>query len=303
MEIYLAGCEAGDKPLNTVIGEDRIENGFISYYYMRTRKSKKSIQFYREHIQNIIIDSGAHSFFGEQDQFETASVVKRSIKTKVSPADYMNQYFEWLDLNRNSFEYFVELDIGEIVGQETVERWRLGLKERGLMDQAITVYHPAVMSWEDYIALLDASESRYIALEGLRGGKSPIPYLKCIREAHRRGVRVHGFAMVKDNLMLRYPFTSVDSVSWKAGNIWGIVAVPDEDSRVRMAKPRHGLRQAMEAAEFVGPNGINQKTKEDRFHYQYRVLCAGIIGVERRQEFFSSLWKRRGVTWPTPKRK
>ena len=295
MDIYCAGIEAIDKITRRVIGEDRVRCAFASYYLLRKRGTNY-MPFYRDHIQKLIVDSGAHSFFSELSGMDTASVVRKKSRTEITPHEYWETYKAWLVENQLYLDYFAELDIGELVGQGTVEEWREELRDLGLMSKCITVYHPAVMDEERWLRMLDESESRYVALEGLRGGKARFPYLDRVRQCYERGVRVHGFAMVKNKWMNLVPFTSVDSISWKAGAMFGAVYNADDEGKVGVI--RSNRREGMESLRGkVGPELLTRATKAERERALYDVMCTGADAMQVRERHFTSLWKARGVEW------
>ncbi len=132
MVVYFAAIEAGDAV--DLIPENAFRCAFFSYYYCRKGQAKNDILIKsRPHMKLITIDSGAHSFFSEHaDSGLTVSFHKKKTKTKESPQEYFEQYIAWLKKHWDFYDYFVELDIGEIVGQDVVLSWRERLKAEGL---------------------------------------------------------------------------------------------------------------------------------------------------------------------------
>lgn len=298
MKLYLAALESYD--LVPVIEKNIAESGFFSYYYLKGKNEPASLIASRPHLENIVIDSGAHTFFAENasrddvvkegKRLSASAHVKKTI-TKETPDEYFDAYVEWIIKYRQYFDYAVELDIGELVGQAKVNKWRERLKQVGVYDQIITVMHPAVMTWDDYIAMLDDSESGYVAMEGMRPGSSQIPYFKYIQAAMDRGVKVHGFALTKEKIMSKYPFYSVDSSSWKAGVQYGTYTKSVDGHRKMV-----NFRQDKWNHDFTVPNLV------DAYHatlktQRYKRLELSARSYQDMANYYTKVWQARGIDW------
>lgn len=78
-----------------------------------------------------------------------------------------------------------------------------------------------------------ATHYDYICLGGMVGKKTPIPWLdecfeiiKAISNEKGKAVKVHGFAVWRVDLLIRYPWYSVDSATWVMLRNNGSVYVP-----------------------------------------------------------------------------
>jgi hypothetical protein len=293
MRIYLAGCEQiSDIPSARVIKNNMIENGLLSFYYMLSDKDTKRMSFLRKHIKSIIIDSGAHTFFSSNPDIGLiASGANRINSSGVSlaPDDFFSAYLEWLKINYDNFDFFVELDIGEIVGQDKVRRWREALKKVGLFDKCICVYHPSVMSRSNFEELV--KKNRYIAVEGLRGDAKPLPYLELTRFCYEQKTYIHGFAMVRDKYLRTVPFTSVDSITWKSGAMYGRLVFRGSSGEY--------LNGNINNTEFRNKSWLTSSkfanaTKGER---RYISFVQSVGYYSKKQEFYSKLWKSRGINW------
>ncbi len=295
MLIFLAGVEGGETI--DIVKAGLIDNAFYSYYYMRTKKSPDTLLEGRKHIKQIIVDSGAHTFFSElEGQGLSVSVHKKKTKTKETPEEYFKKYLLWVKQYYHYFDYFVELDIGEIVGQEQVLAWRELFKKEGVYNKCITVYHPKIVTMEDWIKTIEDSESKYVAVEGDRRTRTRLPYLKLIKPAYDRGVKVHGFAMIKRNAIEKYPFYSVDSSSWKAGSQYGANLSHTSEGIKVMAfnkNPKdlyglvgkvHGLTESLQTTSLQA-----QRLK------RYEIA---IMAYKEMERHYTELWRKRGITWP-----
>ncbi|MFA6971393.1 MAG: hypothetical protein WC208_08340 [Gallionella sp.] len=292
MRIYLAGVEQHDS--NDNLFKDEFTNVFASYYYLRS-KGDQRIKEIKAHTKSIIVDSGAHSFFAETDNVNLAAGVHKKVKkTEISPDQYFEQYLAWLSRNRDYFEYFVELDIGELVGQEKVRHWRNVLKAEGLLPKCITVYHPAVVTYEEYLKELDESVSRYIAIEGDRRSRARLPYMELIKSAYDRKVKVHVFAMIKKNALGTYPIYSADSSSWKAGAQYGacLCFVKGELKSVRFNTDKKNVFKL--AGQLGGVEKLFHETLAVQRELRYGL---SIHAYKEMEDYYTELWTKRGIVW------
>lgn len=291
MKIYLAGLENGGSM--SVVRTGIIRDGFVSYYYIRAkRKNKDLLAEIRQNTKNIIIDSGAHTFFSElSDKGLSVSVHIKRTKTKDSPEEYFKKYKNWLVENYDLFDYYVELDIGEIVGQDKVLQWREELKQANIYNKCITVMHPEVVDFNAFIATLEDSQSKYVALEGDRPKRPRLQYNKYIKECYNRGVKVHGFAMTKEDVYNKYPFYSVDSTSWKAGTMYGVqrVIVKNENKNIKF-KSKKQILQIDDSLAIKALDKNKEVSKNAR-------LVLAIKAYQKRADEITRLWEKRGIKW------
>jgi hypothetical protein len=292
MIIYLAGAEGGDT--DNLIEQNSIRHGFASYYYIRTMKNKaEKMQFLRKHIRKIVIDSGAHSFFSElHEEGMSVSVHIKKTKTKETPDEYWELYKKWLLANQEYFDYFVELDIGEIVGQDKVLQWREELKELGLYHKCITVYHPDVVTEKEWVEYIKDSQSKYVAVEGDRPLRSRLPYGRLLKYAYDHGVRVHGFAMTKKDVMEKYPFYSVDSTSWKAGVMYGRGYVVGHDGVKAVC-----FKDKKDVSLIKAPMSVKQLNHKTASISCKSRLYLSIKAYQKMENYYTKLWTKRGIVW------
>jgi hypothetical protein len=289
MKIYLAGvCGQTKSPYR---GE--IENAFYSYYYMRKDKKNKKITNAKKYHQLVFVDSGAHTFFSEDETLGNAGVHQKKTKMLETPQEYFNKYVVWLKQNYQHYDYFAELDIGDIVGQKLVNEWREVLKKENLYSKCVTVYHPGCMNWKDYIDMLEDSTSKYVALEGDRNNRARLPYLKLIKECYTRGIKVHGFAMTKDSVMSNYPFYSVDSTSWLQTSMYGFVPYFDKNKIKSVAYKDKKLFSNKIGGDW-DIKLLDNPNKEEKRFYEHRI---GINAYKQAQKYYTKLWRKKGINW------
>jgi len=247
---------------------------------------------------SLIVDSGAHTFFNQKGGVLSVTNVKRKGTIEVSPSQWFCDYMRWLERNRGRYDYFVELDIGEICGQKTVYAWRRRLARAGLSDRMIVAHHPAVESFDEWLARLDDVESKYVAIEGVRSRSvAPIKYLKYIDVCYERGIRIHGFAMTKIDHMLTYPFYSCDSTSWQSGTRYGRGPVPSmtkpylmfdfsafSEQRMRKEVPQKYHSEVLRAGLATSDGSIRRN-------------ALGITSMNLAGAMFTRHWARKGYDW------
>jgi hypothetical protein len=291
MKIYLAAIEQNQ--CIEVVKDGLIPNAFYSYYYLRkSEKMCENMRNNRQYHELIFVDSGAHSFFAENhDQGLSVSNLKKKTKTKETPDEYMANYLKWIVKNYEHFDYYAELDIGEIVGQEKVLFWRDQLRELGVYDKCVPVFHPGCMSFDDYIEMLETCESGYVAMEGDRDNRDRIDYNTYLYEAHKRNIKTHGFAMTKNDVFLKYGFWSVDSSSWKAGIIFGMIQIFFKNRMMAIEC------KSMDEVKWMKGADLNQLHNEEKSIENLYRLKASAKGYLKMGLFLKEVWKERGIVW------
>lgn len=291
MRLFLAGYETV-----TVSAEQDFLNDdyscFATYFY-KDRLTRSLRDYTGPNSKKIItIDSGVHSFLGFVGKAVTSGIKRKAKKKKMpDPQEYFDSYIEWLKEYWDYYSYFVEFDLQEMVGKEKVLEWRERYKEEGLFGKAILVYHTGDTD-DDYEWMLDNSESRYVALEGLRGGKQNLPYGKLIQKAyeHPQQVKVHGFAMVRHEYLKKYPFYSADSMSWRVDEMWGTIMVFNGHRIKSIRRTRENF------AKYKIPKTLlswDAKGQENRMVKQ-------LFAAEQYlayQGYWNRYWKKRGIVW------
>lgn len=286
MKIYFAGMEIAYSSYGYVPEPE--DNVFCTYFYRKqTDKFLKDINI-QNHKGLITIDSGAHSFFGYLENVAAAHQKKKGKDEMPCPHEYFSKYLNWIKNNYDKISYFAELDIGEIVGLDQVKEWRNVLKEHGVYDKCITVMH-SNMTWADFIELLDDSESKYIALEGLRGKKVNLPYSKMLKECYERKISVHGFALTSDTIVKKYPFTTVDSTTWTSIIRYGSLLVFDGKS-LKQVKPNKENHMKYKVSVDFNNKNRSKEVSLDKISFS-------ADQTRKFQRYITKLWEERGIKW------
>lgn len=224
MELYLAGGISGNlsaewRKLSNgaedeiVLGrgasreewQKRNRGGQIleSYYYCRDNKWMPKLI---PTLKGFLLDSGAFTFMQGAGRVDWDA--------------YVEEYGEFI--NAWDIKLFFELDIDSIVGLKEVERLRNKL-QKITGKYPIPVWHKS--RGKDYFITM-CERYPYVAIGGIVTQEIPrFTYEKAfpwfIREAHRRGRRIHGLGYTSIEGLHKYHFDSVDSTAWLYGNRGG----------------------------------------------------------------------------------
>lgn len=204
----------------------------MSYLYV-TKQQGNILAARKKAVPRLkfMIDSGAHTL--------QVSMGKAPYNTwKLADFEkYMQGYAEWLDQNRAYVFAAVELDIAyslniaagkaaeDPYGDTVVDEWRRKyfrpLQESGI--DIIYVWHPAQghAGWENLCANFP-----YVGLPGEMSKQEDFNTFVTI--ARRYTTKLHGFAATKQSDFRDWPWYSIDSTTWKAGEIYGTLPVWDE---------------------------------------------------------------------------
>lgn len=264
MKLMFAGAE---KRLDLLMAVG-VKNILMSYYYMEKMGEKTLISVMdkvKKHEVSLMVDSGAHTFFTAE-----RGESKESKHTR-NPEEFLKKYTEWLKVWKDYLYCYVELDIGSVVGMEKIYEWRELMWKEGL--KPLLVYHPKDFKeiginpadeWEKMI-----NQAPYLATQGrdMTIGE----YYRLVSKAHRKGIKVHGFALTNADAMKKIPFHSVDSTSWLAGSIYGVTYVYRAGRMLTYSKGskhvRKGMKRAVEAEGISYKDYLNDDRETvDMFH-------------------------------------
>lgn len=209
MKIFLSALECAPKCNQAEggkeIAEMLIENGIkmhwnlMSYFYIQGSK-KKLATLIRDNSEQVLIDSGAHSFqFGK----------------KVEWIKYTEQYAEWITkFDRDNILGYFEMDIENLVGYAKVLELRKILESA--TNKIIPVWHP-LRGIKDYEKTCEAYAGKVIAIGGFKGTDiKDSQYLSFLKVAKKYGCKVHCLGMTRCEVLDKVPFDFTDSSSWSA---------------------------------------------------------------------------------------
>lgn len=212
MKIFLSALEnsqtskaEGNKPLAQILVESgiKMKNNLMSYYYIKGKK--KLAEYIRDNTENILIDSGAHSFqFGK----------------KVNWVEYTKQYAEFIkEFDRPNVLGYFEMDIENIIGYDKVLELREILEK--VSNKIIPVWHPD-RGINDYEDMCKKYHNKIIAIGGFRGTDiKDEQYLMFLKVARKYNCKVHCLGMTRTKVLDKVPFDYTDSSSWVQQTVYG----------------------------------------------------------------------------------
>jgi len=230
MKVYLAG--EGLDQLDHKYAQDhpdyergtlfkKISNRLLSYYYHGLTTGNKPTREMQRNIDegmDLFLDSGAYTAY---------------VKGKEVPIE---KYAEFVHEHGHHFNVVSNLDV---IGDTGPKSWDNLKTLESLGVQPFPVFHYE----DDYKYLTKMLDEGYpfIALGGLVGGSARLlrewmDYVWGHYLTHEDGTprtKVHGFGLTVTELMLRYPWFSVDSSSWVQHAVFGTVALHINRGRIR----------------------------------------------------------------------
>jgi hypothetical protein len=292
VKAYFSGVESEQHWQHCV--DAKVTHCLMSFYQFmdKDRDIVKRRKLKYPHI-NFMIDSGAHTFRDPANMHKFASWGRKEFD------NYAEDYAKWLRDNRKYVTAGVELDIestlNEIlagnknasIGLQIVESWQknlfMPLHKVGL--DMIYVWHSErrMEGWEEMCSKFD-----YVGLPGKRS--SDPDFNKFMAVAKRYTTRVHGFAATKQIDFRDVPWYSIDSITWKSPEMWGVMLVWDERKQKFISegdKSRRGkYREIIKAAGFDADKIIADT--------DYK-LCTkyGLWSMRKMEKFYEDKYKDR----------
>lgn len=273
----------------------------LFYTYLHDKMSARAVRSYRDAFN--VCDSGAHSFFTASDTALGVPSAKSKKDARMDNPDlYVVAYIKWMIKNWDHFDYFVELDIQDLIGYERVLRWRELYKQAKVWPKVMPCYHDC-NSWDEFRAMVDDCESRYIGIEGVRSGRPRLDYNRFIQYCYENDCLIHGFALVKPDYLNAYPFFSVDSSSmnymWRAQMA---IRWDEKAKKIRQISGKQlddGVRgklfeHRIPPSEFVD---IKKTTCIEKADVWMRRVQKALEALRKQEQHFTRLWSSRGIDW------
>ena len=238
MKIFLSGMESTYHKVFPE-GKDLLWT-LLSYYSIR-RNTENSMELIRR-SQEIMIDSGAHSF-------------QKGVT--VPWDDYTREYADWIRANdQPKIHGYFEMDVDNVIGYEKV----LELREILLKatDKIIPVWHKN-RGLEEFKKMCHEYSGRIIAITGFRNEDiRDSQYGMFYAYAHEAGCRVHCLGMTRRNVLDQVPFEFADSSSWLQMAAYGTAPLY--------------LKETEPAVKVRFPRGTNTYALERKSYEEYRLM-------------------------------
>ena len=211
MKVFLSALEnaqTSEKP-NRPIAQLLVERGIkmkwnlMSYFYIRGKMPLA--EYIRDNTEEILIDSGAHSFQKGK---------------KVDWIEYTKQYAEFIQkFDRPNIIGYFEMDVDNIIGYDKVLDLR-GILE-SVSDKIIPVWHKN-RGIEEFKKMCRDYAGKVVAITGFKNEDiQDHQYLMFLKYAKKYNCRVHCLGMTRKKILDEVPFDYVDSSSWVQSSIFG----------------------------------------------------------------------------------
>ena len=237
-------------------------NGLLSYAVLRT--PGQLINAVR-HFDSVLLDSGAFSAFNSG----------RRVK--------LEGYIEFCKRYGHLVDAYACLDV---IGDDgATARNQERMEAAGLMP--IPTFHFGER-WETLTRL--ARDYDYIAVGCMHslGTVARQEFLdgcwRIIRESPRWPFKVHGWAMTDAAIMERYPWYSVDSLTWGVGAIYG--------SSLELSGPRRRVLRQVQRKKLK-----NRAMRQDGPAATGLRLHASARALQQYTDYVTRLWVARGIEW------
>ena len=181
----------------------KMKYNLMSYFYIR--KKINLACFIRDNTEEILIDSGAHSF---------------QKGTKVDWDKYTQEYAEFIKaFDRPNVIGYFEMDVDNIIGYDKVLELRNKLEK--VSNKIIPVWHKN-RGIEEYQEMCKKYAGKIIAITGFKNEDiKDEQYLIFLKYAKKYNCKVHCLGMTRKKVLDSVPFDYVDSSSWLQASIYG----------------------------------------------------------------------------------
>lgn len=237
MDIYLAGVTSsaqskwskyGVSLLDGYTDEQIAEISMLESFYYATSSTVKLIP----HLKRFLLDSGAFTFMGGK-------------KSAIDWDSYVERYSRFI--SDNDVRLFFELDIDSVVGYERVLELRDKL-ENLTGKRCIPVWHKS-RGKDEFLKMCD--EYDYVAIGGI-ASKEIVKreygvFRWFIKEANKRGAKIHGLGFTDARYFDKIRFDSVDSSTWNIGQRFACTVVY-KNGHIKQVKKPDGMRLANKEA-------------------------------------------------------
>ena len=209
-------------------------------------------------VQSHFLDSGSFSLWGKAKEYQKAN--------GGGPYDYYDtpEHYEYLDryaafikAHKAGIDYYANVDV--IPEPVKTARNQSYLEQHGL-DPVPVIHYQTDLRWlKKYI---DAGY-KYIALGGLVGSMDKPECRQWLDKAfeiicetpdHLPKVKIHGFGVTAHDLLVRYPWYSVDNAAWtKVGGFGGVFIPHKRGGKFDLFQAPYILKFSNDAPERAMP--------------------------------------------------
>lgn len=175
----------------------------MSYYYIKDQQRLATI--IRDNSEEILIDSGAHSFQKGK---------------KVDWLEYTKKYADFIKkFDRPNVIGYFEMDVDNVIGYDKVLELRKILES--VSDKIIPVWHKN-RGIEEFKKMCRQYAGKIVAITGFKNEDiQDHQYMMFLKYAKKYNCKVHCLGMTRRKILDKVPFDYVDSSSWKQSGIYG----------------------------------------------------------------------------------
>lgn len=270
MRIYFAGYTAYAKEAKDA-GLDNLLESYLTF-----RNKKGGGEYLAWHQTKGLLNKNTHLFL-DSGAF---SAWTRKIKIDI------DEYAEFVKQYKNNITVYANLDvIGDSVGTVKNQRY---LESKGLHPLATFHIGSPYSELESMVKEYD-----YIALGGLVGVPKArrIQHLdKCFRII-RDKVKVHGFGVGDLDILLRYPFYSVDNTNWILGGRVGAIYRFDKKN-IKLQSTWYNDPRIVDRIKRANlGNSLGKGQSHKNRTYENAIIFKEI------EKFVTEVWEARGIKW------
>lgn len=207
MKIFLSAIEGQEiLPKKIVQEKDKMKYNLMSFYGIKGKNVDNSI-YIRDNSEEIMIDSGAHSFQKGK---------------KVNWDEYTKQYAEFIkNFDRPNVVGYFEMDVDNIIGYDKVLELRQILEK--VSNKIIPVWHKN-RGINEYKKMCKDYAGKVVAITGFKNEDiKDEQYLMFLKYAKKYNCKVHCLGMTRKKILDKVPFDYVDSSSWLQNSVYGVV--------------------------------------------------------------------------------
>lgn len=278
IKLYFNGTEI--PTYRNLLFAEGVKDVSLSYFGLRRRTKFSKPWLLDEKFdasQKIFIESGCHTINSAKERKYTDDELRAIAE----------HYYHWTHQNIESLEYYTEFDALQL-GRGFIEEHREERRDIDF-DKFVPVWHG-----DDGVADLHYLAERYGRVGILQtaiGGRDLVPLLNSLATD---GVRLHGLAMTKPDIMQAIPWASVSSTSWLSPSQFGDTIVWSHNQLKRYPKKMKDQARKKERSTFMTQGFDLEKIEKDDSVELLRVSIWSwqqqIDAINRRQ--------RTGVTTP-----
>ena len=207
MKIFLSAVE-NQNIVQTLVKEGtKMKYNLMSFFYIRASKKSELAKFVRDNSEEVLIDSGAHSF-------------QKGVK--VDWVEYTKQYAQFIkEFDRPNVVGYFEMDVDNIIGYDKVLELRKILEN--VSNKIIPVWHKN-RGIQDFKDMCKKYAGKVIAITGFKNEDiKDEQYMMFLKYAKKYNCKVHCLGMTRKKILDKVPFDYADSSSWLQNGVYGTI--------------------------------------------------------------------------------